>query len=549
MARLVIEKQGQAPRVFELPVERTIKIGRADSNDLILRDTNVSRLHATLTAEDGKWKLEDRQSANGVQVNGAFVTEAMLKAGDVLSIGDHTLRFEQAETRDLRTHAGTDLPSRLTLVMSRKEVELALREAGGAPTPWSQATPADTAALPERRRSADERLRSLEHENRLLTLLYQVSRALGELATVEDVAEKVLEMVLQIEGVERGYAMLRNEKGELQPAVVRYRRLKESANAPQMILSQSIIRSVLDGKEPVLVQDASADARFSSSQSLVLSGMQSAMCAPLRSPASTAGAFGLLYVDNLSKRGMFTQDDLNVFAVIAAQAGLAIDHVRAKKEVAQQIIHLNTLERFLSPGIARKVAGELGQIQVGGENQKVTVLFADIRGFTSLAEGMTPEGVVDMLNRYFSAMTETIFEHGGTLDKYLGDGLMTLFGAPFAREDDAFQAVRAAIEMQRSLAELNRGSGRAPLRMGIGINTGPVIVGYMGASRRLDYTAIGDTVNTASRLTALAEPDQILVSAATQAELAAAEFAARALPPVRVKGKAAPVEIFEIPWK
>lgn len=549
MARLLIQRPGREQKVFELPEGRSANVGRGQTNEIVLADSNVSRVHATFVPlPRGEWQIEDRHSANGVQVNNAFVETHILKNGDVVSIGDFVLRFEMLDTQDVLAHGGTDLPSRLTLVMSRNEVEVALRQAGAAPTPWSAA---EERKADERRQGRDERrktdaekLRSLEHENQLLTLLYQVSRALGDLATVDEVVERVLELVLQIEGVERGYAMLLDDKGELMPAVIRYRQEQDLSSAPQMILSQSIIRRVLDGSEPLLVQDARDDERFSASQSLALSGMRSAMCAPLRSQEKT---FGLLYVDNLSKRGMFAPDDLNIFAVIAAQAGLAIDHVRARKEVAQQIIHRSALERFLSPGIAKKVAAEAGELRVGGENQKVTVLFADIRGFTPMAENMLPEEVVELLNQFFQVMSDVIFDHGGTLDKYLGDGLMALFGAPFAGPQDGLCAVRAAMEMQTTLADWNRTAGRK-LQIGIGINTGPAIVGFMGTSRRLDYTAIGDNVNTASRLTAAAEPGQILISAATQSELGS-EAKTKRLPAVRVKGKAAAIDVFEVLWK
>jgi adenylate cyclase len=548
MARLLIQRSGQEPQVFELPEKRAIQIGRADSNELILRDSSVSRVHATLARDArGKWLVTDRNSANGVLVNSHFVTSAELKNGDEIGIGAFTIRFEDLGTQDLRARSGTDLPTRLTLVMARREVELALSQKPPAepPLPSAEAKPTAATAAVDRRASLEERLRSLEHENRLLTLLYQVSRALGEPATVEDVAAKVLELVLQIEGVERGYAMLLDEKGEFLPAVIRYRNRQESVNAPHMILSQSIIQRVMREREPLLVEDARMDERFAASQSMALSGMQSAMCAPLRAHDRL---FGLLYVDNLNKRGMFTQDDLNVFAVIAAQSGLAIDIVRAKKEVAQQIIQMSALERFLSPGLARKIASEAADLKVGGENQKVTVLFGDIRGFTTMAETLRPEETVEILNRFFKAMTDVIFAHEGTLDKYLGDGLMALFGAPFAKENDAFNAVRTAIDMQVDLAELNREFQHEPLRMGIGINTGQAIVGYMGTARRLDYTAIGDTVNIASRLTAYAEPGQILVTAATYAELDG-RVPARPLMPVRVKGKAAPLEVYEVQWR
>lgn len=545
-----------------------MQVGRTDNNDLILPDVSVSRRHAMFSPDgNGAWKVADQNSANGVLVNGEFINEARLKNNDEIAIGEFTLRYEAVDARPVHT-GGTDLPSRLTLVMSRKEVELALGQKFAAPERHSPVETQSRESGPatgvsERRENFEQRLRTLEHENQLLTLLYQVSRALGELATVDDVVARVLELVLQIEGVERGYAMLLDEKGAFLPAVVRYRNVGESSNAPQMILSQSVIKQVMENGEPLVVQDASADERFQSSESIVISGMQSAMCAPLRSNEKN---FGLLYVDNLSKRGMFTKDDLNVFAVIAAQAGLAIDHVRAKKEVAQQIIQLSALERFLSPGVARKIAAEAADLKLGGENQKLTVLFADIRGFTTMAEAMRPEQVVEILNEYFKVMSDLIFEHEGTLDKYLGDGLMALFGAPFSKGDDAMNAVRTAIEMQTELAELNRRieaqalnksalskppagtSPRAPLRMGIGIHTGPAIVGYMGTARRLDYTAIGDTVNTASRLTTNAEPDQILISAATFAELGG-RVAARPLEAIRVKGRSAAVDVLEVEWK
>jgi len=549
MPRLLIQRPGREQRVYELPEGHAVRMGRAQGNEVVLPDSNISRLHATMHfSPGGLWTIEDNNSANGVMVNNAFIQAHPLKNGDVITIGDFTLRYEMLDTQDVRATGSTDLPGRLTLVMSRKEVEVALRQAGAAPTPWALAhQPAEGERrknVDERRTSDAERMRSLEHENQLLTLLYQVSRALGELATVDEVVERVLELVLQIEGAERGYAMLLDDKGDLQPAVIRHRQEQDVASAPQMILSQSIIRRVLDGGEPLLVQDARVDERFTASQSLALSGMQSAMCAPLRSREKT---FGLLYVDNLSKRGTFTQEDLNVFAVIASQAGLAIDHVRARKEVAQQIIQRSALERFLSPAIAKKVAAEAGELKVGGENQQVTVLFADIRGFTSMAEAMAPEEVVELLNQFFQFMSEAIFDHRGTLDKYLGDGLMALFGAPFAAGDDAVRAVRAAVDMQKSLAELNQTTGRA-LQIGIGINTGPAIVGFVGTARRLDYTALGDTVNTASRLTAAAEPGQILIAAATQHDIPG-DIPVRVIPPIRVKGKAAPLRVFEVSWQ
>jgi adenylate cyclase len=550
MPRLVIERTGQQQQVFELPQDRPIYIGRAESNDLVLRETSVSRRHAMISpSAEGQWRVKDLGSANGVFLNGAMIQDSPLKDNDVMGVGEYSLRFESLESQMLLTQAASKLPPRLTMVMSLKDAK-AMLDIG---VPGKTAGPAASGEIPQAKvipsvdaTSMESRVKTLEHENRLLTLLYQVSRALGDLTTVDEVVDHVLDLVLQVEGVERGYAMLLDDKGGFLPAVIRYRKELRtgSGQVPQMILSQKIIGEVMKGGDPLLVQDPRMDPRLGSSKSIALSRMQSAMCAPLKGGNRV---FGLLYVDNLVKRGMFSKEDLNVFDVIAKQAGLAIDRVRSRQEVALQIIQRNALERFLSPGIARKIASEAADIQLRGETQNLTVLFADIRGFTSMAEQMTPEETVEILNDFFNAMTEKIFNREGTLDKFLGDGLMCLFGAPFSKGHDALDAVWTAVEMQQTLEVLNKDFER-PLRMGVGINSGRAVVGYIGASRRMDYTAIGDVVNVASRLTARAEPSQILVSAATQKEIGS-ELPTRKLEPVKVKGKAEALEVYEVLWQ
>lgn len=548
MPRLVIERPGQEQQVFELPQDRPVYVGRAESNDLVLRETSVSRRHAMLSPSlEGHWMVRDLGSANGIFLNGKNVKETPLKDGDVLNIGEYSLRYESMESQILVTQAAAKLPPRLTMVMSLKDVNAALN-LGKEPAPSATPTPAvpiprAPAITPAAERSQlESRLKALEHENRLFELLYQVSRALGDLQTIDEVVNSVLDLVLKIEGVERGYAMLADDKGAYQPAVIRYRKetTSESGRLPQMILSQSIIRQVTMAGVPLLVTDPGQVA----SGTFVKKGIQSAMCAPLKVGEKL---YGLLYVDNLVKRGMFSQEDLNVFSVIATQAGLAVDRVRGREEMAKQMLQRSALERFLAPGVAKKIVAEAADIQVRGETQSLTVLFSDIRGFTSMAENMTPEQTVEILNDYFNAMSDRIFAHEGTLDKFLGDGLMCLFGAPLARNSDAVDAVRTAIEMQQALQQINKDLGR-PLHMGVGINTGRAVVGYMGATRRMEYTAIGDVVNVASRLCAAAAPDQILVSAATQAEFGS-ELPTRKLEPVRVKGKAEPIQVFEVLWQ
>jgi adenylate cyclase len=545
MPRLIIERPGAQPRLYELKDGSTIHIGRAASNDITLPHSSISRSHALLEGQRDVWVVTDQHSANGVLVNGVRIEHAELKSGDVVGLGDIKLRFENMSTGTVVAKASPELASHLTQILDQENVAKLLdRSKTKDPSEWTDS-----------RVDTDGRIEYLRRENRLLTLLYQVSRALGDKTTVEDVTECVLDLVLQIDGAERGYAMLLTEDSlrdaphtasnyTFLPAILRYRQAPKTTT-PQMALSRAIIQQVMESKGPLLVMDAKEDARFSGSQSMAMSGMQSAMCAPL---SSRDRLFGLLYVDNLSKRGTFMPEDLEVFAVIAAQAGLVIDRVMAKSEVLRQGVQLSALERFLSPAISRKITAEAADIRLGGESQRITLLFADVRGFTTMAEKMKPREAVEVLNEFFARMTNVIFEHDGTLDKYLGDGLMALFGAPFALQNDAEAAVRAAVNMQKSLAELNMISGKPPLNIGIGIHTGEAVVGFLGTERRMDYTAIGDTVNVASRLTSQAGPGQIVISTATYAQIGR-EIPCCQLSAMKLKGRDEPIEVHEVLWR
>ena len=201
--------------------------------------------------------------------------------------------------------------------------------------------------------------------------------------------------------------------------------------------------------------------------------------------------------------------------------------------------------------VVQQILENPDSFKLGGVNQTLTVLFADIRGFTRLSEHAPPERVVQLLNNYFTAMSDIIFAHGGTLDKYIGDGLMALFGAPTATPDDACNAVAAAVAMQREMGVINEQlskDGLAEIAIGIGLHTGVATVGYIGSERRSEYTAIGDTVNLAARLEQNSLAGQILLSdaAAQAAEKANCKFSPR--PPITVKNRVQPVPIFEVDW-
>jgi len=372
MPRLVIYREGEAPRVFELAGNRPLSIGRAKSSNLVLDDPSISRLHAVVrSSPDGPWQIIDRGSINGIKVNGRAVKEATLRPNDEIVTGVYRIRFEEPDVRGVLAQNTVQLP---------KEVVRSLAGPAYAES-FLPVTPiaSNFGSEPGARGSSAERLRVLERENKLLALLLRVSRTLGDLDSVPEMLSRILDLVLEIEGAERGYAMLLDEslmgRGDFakggyafQPALLRCRKADNAADrTDNLIISRSIIGKVMQNGNPVLLIDAQSDPSFSASESIVRSGIRSGMCAPL---GTRDRLFGLLYVDNASRKAMFTPEDLNVFTVIAMQAGLAIEHVRSRNENARQARKLATLERFLSPQVADKALAEAGAVKLGGEQRR-----------------------------------------------------------------------------------------------------------------------------------------------------------------------------------
>ena len=208
----------------------------------------------------------------------------------------------------------------------------------------------------------------------------------------------------------------------------------------------------------------------------------------------------------------------------------------------------STFGRFVTPAVARTIMEreETGRLTLGGEEKRVTVLFGDVRGFTSLSEGIEPSKLLDTLNQYFDGMVDVVNRYGGTVNKYNGDNIMVIWGAPIEGAEPARQAVLCALELQRFIVA-ERAKGGPDVSFGFGINTGPVVAGFLGAKGRMEYTVIGDTANVASRLTSsdIARRDQVAVSAATLAELGD-DVTTVSLGAIAVKGRAEPVACFQV---
>ena len=205
----------------------------------------------------------------------------------------------------------------------------------------------------------------------------------------------------------------------------------------------------------------------------------------------------------------------------------------------------------MSKQVVDELLGDDGKLNLGGEQREVTILFTDIRGFTSMSEKMEPERVVTTLNEYFSEMIDIVFKHNGTLDKIIGDELMVLYGAPISGDNDTQRAVETAVEMQQKIKDLNKEREQRkepPILVGAGINKGLVVSGNIGSRDLMDYTVIGDTVNVASRLCAAAGPGEIMVSESVY-KTTQEFFSSKKLSPIKVKGKEKKVPVFLITHK
>jgi adenylate cyclase len=530
MPNLYIQTPGNKNFVFEL-IRPEITIGRELKNDLILDDPRVSRTHAIVRKTDAGVTLCDLGSGNGTFVNGQRIqpnVDIKLKPEDQVKLGSCTLTLQEAEPRRAQT------PSESFREVLQKTPNDLLSVSSLHSYSASQEVP----ALVFRQ--------ELEKKERILRLFYDLSHKLSSVFTIEEIYDQVFEILISVTSASRCFIFRKNEQGDFEQVAARMR--KEGDVGAPLPISQTIFAKVASERVSVLLEDAQQDENGFSSKSILYNQIQSVMAAPIVGPR---GLLGIIYADRQDDLETFSADDLDLLNAVAVHTGIALNTVITYERLQKQSQARSSFERFLPRQVVDEILRSPSGIKLGGVRQKVTALFADVRNFTTLSESSTPELIVNLLNRYFSMVSEIIFRHGGTLDKYIGDGLMAMFGAPYVSALDAVQAVRAAVEMQRAMIPFNErmtAENLPPIDIGIGINTGPAIIGYIGSETRLDYTAIGDTINTAARLEGIAAPGQIVISENTMQALDEG-FTLRPLGTEKLKGKNVNLRIAEVVWK
>ena len=574
---------------FGLEPGRTYTIGRAKENDIVLNDRRVSRKHAYITSENSDFTVVDGyiengnlvRSVNKVFVNAVPQLEHRLKQDDTISIGETELTFRRVRSfneqviDEIMARQPTNLASaRIDLSefdissppVKAPSTPLTIKSESGEPTIKDDEAPVryDDAPLGHTQLEISAReiiaggppssiespiatpdeIRILRRKAKMLELVYEMSRTLGTVFDLKEIFEKATDLIFRGSPADRVVALITDERGgELRQIALKTR--VDTMLTEQLTVSRTITQKVIRDRVALLSQDARTDAQFGGAESIVSQGVRSTICAPL---ITEANVHGVVYADRLDPFAAFTEDHLELITAVAAQLAVTVETVRAHDRLAREEVARANYSRFMPEYVVKQLLDNPNSFRLGGVNQTITVLFADIRGFTSLSERENPERMVRLLNQYFTAMSEIIFAHGGTLDKYIGDGLMAIFGAPTATPDDALNAATAAIAMQRRVHVLNGelvAEGLSPVTVGMGLHTGEALIGYIGSERRSEYTAIGDTVNLAARLESNARGGQILLSDAT-AKAVGSRFPLTPQEPLTVRNRRQPVTLFEL---
>jgi adenylate cyclase len=517
MAKIIVIGNDQR-REYELGAINTV--GRHPDNTLQILDRIVSKEHAQIVRQpDGRYLFRDLGSLNGSFLGGERMSEHILSDGDEITLGSTSLAFQERSAADSLLQKVTIAPS-ATEALIRQKI---------------QAPPASGEFRAEKEIFDVDLLRR-DYEK--LRLAHELGRSIGLEVNLDILLEKIIMKAFELIPADRGVILLM-EDGVPTPKIARTRDGKNE----QIVLSKSILNEVVNNKASVLSSDATMDSRFSGAHSVIMQGIRSTMTVPL---IHHDELLGIMHLDSMIATNAFVETDLQIFGGIAGQAAVAIHNSHLARTIETEAKTRAQFQRLLSPNLVDQIVQGKLQLEKGGALSEITLLFSDIRGFTSMSESRAPQDIVRMLNEYFELMVDVIFKYEGTLDKFVGDEIIALFGAPVSMRNAELKAVECALDMMKVLSEFNRtrlSEGLHEIKIGIGINTGTVVTGAIGSSRALQYTAIGDPVNTASRLCSVAQPGQIILSEATYRKVQG-EIAAIPLPPVRVKGKADELRVY-----
>ena len=517
---------------FDLAQGRTYVVGRGATSDIPIYDPTISRRHAELSIREDGVTITDLESSNGTFVNGERIHQTKLQPGDSVCFGRVVCQLRLENEPSTEPASGGAVPAPGGTIVRQVAVQV------GAETglPDLEEGPSGPGLLRVEGKTDQERLA------RKMAMLLDISQKLASEFEPTNLLESVVNMTFEVMNVDRVSVLLSDPStGELIPRVSKSR----LGDGKLRHVPSSIAQKAVQERVAIMTDNAAADTRFQG-KSILMQSVRSAMCTPLM--ASADEVLGILYVDSLTATAAFSDEDLQFLIGFGGIAAAMLHRLRDAERMHREAVVRSNFERYFAPNVAAQIAQQHEGARPGGEKRPITILFSDIRGFTTMSESMTPDAIAQLLSEYFTEMVDVIFEHGGTLDKFVGDAILALWGAPIAHADDADSAMRAATAMQQSIEALNTkwaAAGRPTIGVGIGINYGEVFAGNIGSQRRLEYTVIGDAVNVASRLCTQAGAGEVLLTEPFYQRLTTSPEVER-IDAMPLKGRAQPIAIYRV---
>jgi adenylate cyclase len=499
-------------------------LGREKGCDIEIPDPRISSRHCIVMVEGEQVEFLDQNSTNGIFVNDERVRKARWKPGVTLILGNTEVTIKTAEAQG----GGTSQFGSAQMALNNSMFDFNIVQEKKIGTE------------PEAEQTADKFTKRMQAINRMI-------KSINATLAVPDLLDRVMTLLFEVVQCDTGYILVTDPKNhDAISAHLAYERGKRKENLEEKLYSRTLVSTVIQNKSGFIF-DSDESGGQDQSLSIFQLRIKTALCCPIHSEGQI---YGVIYLDNKKRGAKFNSDDLDLAMNIAGIAGVAVENQQLYKKLETETIIRDHLKRFLSPNIADKIIAERGNGNFHLQSQKatVTVLFADIRGFTPLSEALSPLEVARLLNSYFNEMCQIVFANGGTLDKFIGDCMMVLFNAPVPVDNHEFIAVKTAVEMRARLRQMLpkwREQGIPDFQVGIGVNCGEAVVGSMGTAARMEYTAIGDTVNIASRLCGTAKPDQILISESMH-EKVKDRFRTVMLGATQLKGKSRQVMVHEV---
>ena len=536
MPYLIYAPKTPKERIYQLKFGRNT-IGRSRDNSIVIFDEILSRQHAEITLVDNRVTIKDLQSLNHTFVNKVKIDRWELKDGDLIACGSAEFKFVEAIPSVKQKFLGhrdpqISIPDTIIRQFSPEQNRLGMPDLSASPK-------IKGSVLKLQQQGTNQRTTDK------LKILLEVSKQLSSPEKPERLLEKILDLLFEIINVDRAAILMVN--GTTKQLECRAVKLRSGIPSDDRFYSTNIANFVYSHGDAILTADAGLDQRFDQSDSIIAQAIHASMCIPLKPRAEV---IGVLYVDNLSMSDIYSDEDVEFLAALGNQAAIAIDNARLYKKMQAEAVMRDKLERFFPRAVSKKLREE---DKFGIVDTEVTALFSDISSFTKMSSTMEPRQLISMLNEYFQVMVEEIvFCYEGTLEKYIGDALFAIWGAPYQKPDDPERAVQAAIQMQWAVLRLNEKwerQGKQPIQIHIGINTGRVAAGNIGSEKLIQYATIGDATNVTSRICDLAKAGEILVSQSTCERLKFLSLPFKKMPLVKVKGKEQSLQLYRLLWK